>query len=133
MNRYGYDIDRFFALQLENNTLQKSSLYHFVIHPREKRLSEIGEKKLTKALQTLGWVDTDNYSRFFLDPYNLSLNAINFTRAAATWTHLILSKENPYYYSEHKIFECYSNYTKIVQKIVGLFKKNLIQALRIVL
>ena len=125
VQRYGFEIDRFFAFKMSKNVPEQFCIYHFVIHHSENnsKQKEIGKKKLTKALQTLSWIDTDKYSNFFTAPYSLSLNAINFTRAAAAWTHIILSKENPYYYSEHKIFECFDTNSTITADIISIFRE----------
>ena len=77
---------------------------------------------LIKALRTLGWVDTDDYTQFMKEPLMLSINAANLIRAMSVWTHVQLSKENAYYYSEYKIFYTLRSHQTITSKLIELFR-----------
>ena len=85
--------------------------------------------RITKALRTLGWVDSDEYTQFMQAPFSLSINAANLLRAMAVWTHVQLSKENAYYYSEYKIFFTLRSNQSITGKIIELFRHRFDQSL----
>ncbi|MCY4381201.1 MAG: NAD-glutamate dehydrogenase, partial [Proteobacteria bacterium] len=77
---------------------------------------------LTKALRTLGWFDRDDYTQFMQPPFSASINAANLLRAMAVWTHVQLSKENAYYYSEYKIYHTLVSNTELTQDLLSLFR-----------
>lgn len=53
-----------------------------------------------KALKTLTYVDNrDEFSVLMQGPNPRSINETNFIRAVSNWTHVFLSKVNPYYYT----------------------------------
>ena len=87
----------------------------------EQKSREMGG--LIKALRTLGWVDSDEYNQFMQEPLRFSINAANLMRAMAVWTHVQLSKENAYYYSEYKIFHTLSTHHEITQGLLNLFRQ----------
>lgn len=125
IHRYGFDLTRAFVSYFEEGYPEPITVMHFVIvHNEKKELIEndIELIKLTKALRTLGWIDTDNYTLFTQKPYDFSINAANFLRSAASWTHILLGKENPYYYSEYKIFQTLSQNHNIAENLVSLFR-----------
>ena len=52
----------------------------------------------------------------------LSINAVNLIRAIATWIHVLLGKENIYYYSEYKIFRTLQVHHEMTKQLVELFR-----------
>ncbi|MFK7872832.1 MAG: NAD-glutamate dehydrogenase domain-containing protein [Oligoflexales bacterium] len=125
MNRYGFDIVRAFIIRFDEQLEESISVMHFVIqHESGQKVN--GEHfsmiKLTKALQTLGWVDQDDYSQLMQEPTELSINAANLIRSLAIWVHVVLSKENVHYYSDHKIQETFSHNNQLTLGLVDLFR-----------
>lgn len=125
INRYGFDILRSFVIQFEKGYDEAINVLHFVmkLHSGEKvDTNHISIIKLIKAVRTLGWVDSDEYNEFSKPPMLLSVNAANLIRSMAEWVHIILGKENIYYYSNHKIIETFRRHVEITKNIVDLFR-----------
>lgn len=124
ITRYGFDITRSFIVQFEEGYEEPITVLNFNLTQRDGKavdLNSIVSQKLIKALRTLGWVDTDDYSQFSYAPYFFSVNATNFVRSAASWVHILLSKENPYYFSEHKILTTFIQHHQLLAGLVELF------------
>ncbi|MBI2603401.1 MAG: NAD-glutamate dehydrogenase [Deltaproteobacteria bacterium] len=122
--RYGFDIDRSFIVQFEEGYEEPISVLNFILTQKDGKLVDlesVASRKLIKALRTLGWVDTDDYSRFSYAPYFFSVNATNFIRSVASWVHILLSKENPYYFSEHKILTTFIQHHQLSSGLSELF------------
>ena len=101
-NRYDFSVGRAFIVQFENGFEEPVVVMHFIVaHAGEVKMDEdsIAMKRLNKAVRTLGWVDVDEYGDFTKTPYNFSINAANLIRSMANWVHVMLGKQNPYYYS----------------------------------
>jgi glutamate dehydrogenase len=79
--------------------------------------------KLNKALRTMGWVDMDEFSAFMAPQYAFSINAVNLIRSWATWLHVMLGKENSYYYSQYKIRTTFFKYPDLTKELVNLFRQ----------
>ena len=124
-HRYQYKIVRAFVVQFDKGYDQTIDIMHFVFTNKDESAPDI-EKinliRLTKALKTLAWVDTDRYTQLGKAPTDLSTNAVNLIRGFASWVHIILGKENPYYYSEYKIFQTFRAHSKITDNLVNLFR-----------
>ena len=123
--RYGYDVIRSYIVQFEEGYDEPITVLNFIISEADGDtldLSSVATSKLAKALRTLGWVDTDDYSQFTQEPYNFSVNAANFLRSAASWVHILLSKENPYYFSEYKIMTTFFLHHELCGQMVELFR-----------
>jgi glutamate dehydrogenase len=123
VSRYGYTIARGFVIRFEHKLNEPISVFHLVIRAAEGiDLTSVSMIKLNKALRTLGWVDQDEYSQLGKAPFELSMNGVNLIRSAATWIHVLLGKENPYYYSEYMIRNTFFSYQDITTGFVDLFR-----------
>jgi glutamate dehydrogenase len=125
IHRYGYGVVRSFVVKFDESFKEPITVMHFIIESlnREPVLPDsIPMRKLTKALRTLGWVDVDGYSRFTMEPFNLSINAANLIRAMANWAHIALGKYNPHIYSLDKIEKVVFYYSDITRELVELFR-----------
>jgi glutamate dehydrogenase len=125
ISRYGFDIVRAFVISFDRTSNEQISVMHFILRSQSK--SQIDEdvievKKLIKALRTLGWVDSDDYARLTSEPWLYSISAANLIRSIASWVHVLLGKENPYYYSEYKIRTTFFQYDKLTRNLVELFR-----------
>jgi len=123
--RYGCDIIRSFIVRFQQGLHEPITVMHFIIRDtsgKQIKPGNISILKLIKALRTLGWVDTDDYDKLLKDPYNLSINAVNFVRSSAVWVHVLLGKQNPYYYSGYKIRTTFFKHFELTEKILKLFK-----------
>ena len=125
VHRYGFDIGRAFLVQFEKGYSEPINVMHFIIHHNQGSSIEPTQLpviKLIKALRTLGWVDADDYGRLAKPPFDFSINAANFCRSVASWVHILLGKENPYYYSEYKILKTFTDHGPITHELVSLFR-----------
>jgi glutamate dehydrogenase len=123
INRYGCNIVRGFVVRFEHKLNEPISVFHFVIRATEGiDVNSVSMIKLNKALRTLGWVDRDDYTQLGHLPFDLSVNGVNLIRAVATWVHVLLGKENPYYYSEYMIRTAFFSYQEITTGFVDLFR-----------
>ncbi len=125
LNRYGVSLSRAFVVSFRRGFDAPISVIHFHI------ASSTGDKidvasvpmiKLNKALRTMGWVDTDEYSAFMAPQFGFSINAVNLVRSWATWLHVMLGKENAYYYSHYKIRSTFFKCPELVKELVNYFR-----------
>lgn len=124
IHRYGFDINRAFLVRFEEEYEDPINVMHFEIKDQSEKVDydNLDAVKLSKALRTLGWVDSDEYAILCQEPTNFSINAANLIRSIASWTHVQLGKDNPYYYSEYKIQQTFFKHTEITTKLVTLFR-----------
>ncbi len=125
VNRYGFKIHRAFLARFDEGYSDPIVVMVFEIEGNKGEKVDklnLSMVRLTKALRTLGWVDSDEYSQLALAPLNLSINAANFVRSIAAWVHIQLGKENPYYFSEYKVHQTFSTYRDMVPVLVELFR-----------
>lgn len=121
IQRYEFNIIRYFVKEFKEGYSPIVNVFHFVLSPINKN-NNIAQIKLVKALKTLAWIDSDDYNIFSAPNYNLSPNGTNLIRSIATWIHILLGKENVYYYSEHKIFKTFLTQSTITNQIIDLFR-----------
>lgn len=117
---------RNFNICLEQGYESPITVMHFEIQHKKSQVIEPKGPELTgltKALRTLGWVDRDDYTQFMQPPFHVSINAANLLRAMAIWTHVQLSKENAYYYSEYKIHHTLITHEGITKDLLELFRR----------
>jgi glutamate dehydrogenase len=125
IDRYGFDIGRSFYAIFEEGYEEPINIMDFIISQKSSQPISPNDPailKLGKALRTLGWVDFDNYTKLSYSPYLLSLNGTNLLRAMGSYIHILLGKENPYYYSDDKIFRTFMDNDSISQDLVELFR-----------
>lgn len=124
-NRYEYSVSRSFLVKFVQGLDEPITVMHFIIgQGDEERVdgNSVAMMRLNKALRTLGWVDVDEYGELTKPPYSFSINAANLIRAIATWTHVMLGKENPYYYSQYKIRTTFFKYADFTRELIQLFR-----------
>ncbi len=125
LNRYEYSVIRAFLVKFGQGYDEPVTVMHFIIGREDEEkvdANSVSMLRLNKALRTLGWVDVDEYADLTKPPYGLSINAANLVRAIATWTHVMLGKENPYYYSQYKIRTTFFKYTEFTREVIQLFR-----------
>ena len=125
VNRYEFNVVRAFLVKFAQGYDEPIAVVHIIVS-REDAVkveeSSIPVLRLNKALRTLGWVDVDEYGELTKAPYGFSINAANLIRAVATWTHVMLGKENPYYYSQYKIRTTFFKYGEFTRELITLFR-----------
>lgn len=124
-NRYEYSVGRAFVVRFAQGYEEPITVMHFITgrDDEEKVDAEsVSMMRLNKALRTLGWVDVDEYADLTKPPFNLSINAANLVRGIATWTHVMLGKENPYYFSLYKIRTTFFKYGEFTRELITLFR-----------
>ena len=125
IQRYDFTIRRVFVAHLTANRADAITVMHLILETGEgKNITpdSLSMRKLSKAFRTLGWVDVDEYDVFSREPYNLSVNAVNFVRSLATWVHVALGKQNPYIYSMYKIQSAFFKHSQEALALVDLFR-----------
>jgi len=125
LNRYEYNVGRAFLVKFSKGYDENISVFHFIVNREdETRISDqtISMMRLIKALRTLGWVDVDEYGDLTKAPYLFSINAANLLRSISSWTHVMLGKQNPYYYSLYKIRTTLFKYVEFTRDLVMLFR-----------
>lgn len=123
--RYGFSVKRFFIIHFEEGREDAITVVNFNIVSQDGKAIDaqaVNVKKMIKALRTLAWVDTDEYSHLVQEPYFYSVNAANLVRSVAAWVHILLSKENPHYFSEHRILMTFRQTPEIVSLLADLFR-----------
>lgn len=125
LNRYEYNVGRAFLVKLSKGYDESISVIHFTVNREdESKIDDqtISMMRLIKALRTLGWVDVDDYGELTKGPYLFSINAANLLRSIASWTHVMLGKQNPYYFSPYKIRTTFFKYVEFTRDLVALFR-----------
>lgn len=123
--RYEFRVVRAFVVKFEHGYQEPITVMHFIVAKEdEERIDDqaVPFMRLNKALRTLGWVDVDEYAELTTAPHNFSINATNLLRAFATWIHVMLGKENPYYYSHYKIRTTFFKYSEFTRDLISLFR-----------
>lgn len=125
LNRYGVALARCFTVTFSKGYESPISIIHFHIASLtgdKINVNAVPMIKLNKALRTMGWVDTDEFSGFLAPQYSFSINAVNLVRSWSTWIHVMLGKENAYYYSHYKIRSTFFKYADITRDLVAAFR-----------
>ena len=125
INRYEFSVVRAFLVKFAQGYDEPISVFHIIVSRKDEEPVDFGAVpvlRLNKALRTLGWVDVDDYGDLTKAPYGLSINATNLIRSIATWAHVMLGKENPYYYSQHKVRTTFFKYSEFTREIIALFR-----------
>lgn len=126
LNRYGVTLTRMFVVTFKEGYESPISVIHFHVATTSGSkidVSAVPMIKLNKALRTMGWVDMDEFSTFMAPHYGFSINAVNLVRSLATWLHVMLGKENSYYYSQYKIRTTFFKYPEITKDLVSCFRQ----------
>ena len=125
VSRYEFEVERSFVICFKEGFDVPVSVVNFILKHSSQDLitaNHLGLLKLNKALRTLGWVDSDTYNTLSREPINYSISSSNFIRAIACWVHIILGKDNPYYYSEYKIQTTYFEHQELTRNLIELFR-----------
>lgn len=124
-NRYDFKVGRAFIVKFEHGYDEPITVMHFIVsQENDERIDvqSVAFMRLNKALRTLGWVDVDEYADLTKSPHNFSINSANLIRGVATWIHVMLGKENPYYYSQYKIRTTIFKYHEFTRELITLFR-----------
>lgn len=124
VSQFQFDIVRVFAVRFNKGLDEPITVMHFVINQASNEkvtLDSIATKKLTKAIRTLGWVDRDEYGEL-THTMGLSIGAVNYIRSMSSWVHVLLGKDNPYYYSEYKILRTFKKYQDLALELIEVFR-----------
>jgi glutamate dehydrogenase len=123
INRYEHSCIRYFINNFSEGYSEPILIIYFIIKANTGvKQIEILQNKLSKAIRTISWTDSDQYIQFTQAPFYFSTNASNLIRTLAVWTKIILSKENVYYYSDHNILTTFLRYRSITSDIIELFR-----------
>lgn len=125
LSRYGVALARCFTVTFSKGYESPISIIHFhiaTLSGDKINVNAVPMIKLNKALRTMGWVDTDEFSGFLAPQHAFSLNAVNLVRSWSTWIHVMLGKENAYYYSHYKIRSTFFKYSDITRDLVTAFR-----------
>lgn len=125
VHRYDFNVIRAFVTKMDKGYDESITVMHLVLrHGTGEKISAafVPMIRLTKALRTLGWVDNDAFSVLAHEPFNFSINAVNLIRGMATWSHIFLSKDNPYAYSQYRVRDTFFKYPDVSEKLVELFR-----------
>jgi glutamate dehydrogenase len=123
--RYGFNIRRSFMAHFQKEGEDLISIFHLILERPDGskvKAPDVDMRKLNKAIRTLGWVDVDAYDVLGRPPHAFSVNAINLVRSLGTWLHISLGKENPYVYSQYKVYSTLIEESELTQKVVDLFR-----------
>jgi glutamate dehydrogenase len=126
LNRYGVTTTRMFVATFKEGYESPISVIHFHVATTSGSkidVSAVPMIKLNKAFRTMGWVDMDEFSAFMAPQYGFSINAVNLVRSWATWLHVMLGKENSYYYSQYKIRSTFFKYPELTKDLVSYFRQ----------
>ena len=124
-NRYGVALNRCFTVTFRRGYETPISVIHFHIaslNSEKIDVTSVPMIKLNKALRTMGWVDTDEYSAFLAPQHGFSINAVNLVRSMASWIHVMLGKDNSYYYSNYKIRSTFFKFPDLTKDLVSFFR-----------
>lgn len=124
-NRYEFTVTRAFVIKFSQGFDEPITVMHFIVGRDDEEKVEansVSMLRLNKALRTLGWVDVDEFGELTKPPFGFSINAANLIRAVATWCHVMLGKENPYYYSQYKIRTTFLKYGDFTRELIQLFR-----------
>lgn len=125
MQRYEFQMVRSFVVKFDQGYDEPITVIHFIINPvngTQIDSMSVPLIKFNKALRTLGWVDADEYSSMMQQPFNVSINGVNLIRGIACFVHVMLGKQNAWYYSQYKIRETLFKYPEITVGLVDLFR-----------
>lgn len=125
IQRYGYEVNRYFLMHFSEGLKDSVAILNFnLVEKNHKKIEfqSVNNLKFLKAINTLAWVDTDEYSTLLREPFLFSLNATNLIRSIAAWVHILLSKENVYYFSEYRIMTSFFNSRELLEMLVELFR-----------
>ena len=125
LSRYGVALARCFTVTFSKGYESPISIIHFHIASLSGdkiNVNAVPMIKLNKALRTMGWVDTDEFSGFLAPQHAFSLNAVNLVRSWSAWIHVMLGKENAYYYSHYKIRSTFFKYSDLTRDLVTAFR-----------
>lgn len=125
MQRYQFQMVRSFVVKFEQGYSEPITVIHAIMNPVDGSQMDpqsVQLIKFNKALRTLGWVDADEYSSMMQQPYNISINGANLLRGIACFVHVMLGKQNAWYYSQYKIRETLFKHPDLAVGLVDLFR-----------
>ena len=110
-NRYGFVVLGIFGVEAWLDEKTEYSAIHAIVEIHQNKTNEMRFSpqmrewgKIVKSLKTLTYVDHgDEFSALMKSNVDYSLNETSLIRAMAHWTHVFLTKQNPYYYSLERV------------------------------
>jgi len=130
ITRYGFVAQRCIASLVNQHKESPVTVFTFIVeHISGKKITEkfVPFLKANKAAKTLKWLDSDEYDQFIKTPLDPekdppSLNEVNLVRSMATWTHIFLSKKDPYRYSKERIFSTFQTHGPLLSNLIHYFR-----------
>lgn len=124
--RYDFIVRRIIGNTHQTADRQDFTLLHIVVaHQEGKRVEERDQVwgRITKALKSLSFVDHgDEFSSLMQGRKPYSINETNFVRAVANWTHVFLSKDNPYYYTFDRVAKVLVRNDAFLDRTIAYFR-----------
>ena len=126
LTRYEFTVRRIIGNVHVTKDNQEFTLLHVIAKPTAGvRLADSNPAwgRITKGLKSLSFVDHgDEFTSLMHGPEPFSINETNFVRAAANWTHIFLSKENPYYYTLDRVSRVIVRNELFIGRLIAFFR-----------
>ncbi|MBX9703188.1 MAG: NAD-glutamate dehydrogenase [Silvanigrellaceae bacterium] len=126
-NRFKYQVLRILGAEFkwpENNDY--FTICSVIIARENSEFIEENSKiwgKAVKTLKTLSFVDHgDMFTSLIQGQEPMSLNEVNLIRSMANWTHIFLTKRNPYYYSLERVSKVFINHPVFNEYAIRYFR-----------
>ncbi|NBO37832.1 hypothetical protein EBU99_04535 [bacterium] len=126
LNRYNFNVRRTMGFEVRLPDTQQFAILQLVA------VANSGEKlnpnstpwgRVMKALKALNYVDHgDEFSALMQGTNPRSLNESNLIRAIANWSHIFLTKVNPYYYALDRVSKIISRNDAYMEQCIRFFR-----------
>ena len=126
LNRYQFSVRRSLGFEIRLADNEQFSIIQI------SAISNSGEKmnpestpwgRVMKALKALNYVDHgDEFSALMQGSNPQSLNETNLIRAIANWSHIFLTKVNPYYYSLDRVSKIIVRNEAYMEQCIRFFR-----------
>lgn len=124
--RYDFQLHRVIASEFDCQDGQKFTILHLVAATpdgAEVTKNERSWGKVLKSIRALTYVDhNDHFTSLVQGKTPYSLNEINLVRAIANWTHIFLTKINPYSYSLDRVSKTLLRNTNFIDLYIRYFR-----------
>lgn len=124
--RYNFQVRRILANEIVINPQEKYTVIHLITAtPSGDQIIESTRNwgKTIKSLKALSYVDHgDECSNLLLGDTPFSINESNLVRAMANWSHIFLSKQNPYYYAYDRVAKIILNHHSHTELCIKYFR-----------
>lgn len=126
LNRYNFNVKRSLGFEVRLPDNQQFAVLQII------SAAKSGEKidpnatpwgRVLKALKALNYVDHgDEFSALMQGPAPRSLNESNLIRAIANWSHIFLTKVNPYYYALDRVSKVIVRNDAFMEQCIRYFR-----------